>query len=91
MQDVDQSLQAAEAGLALNPNDSELMAELGARYCYRGMWDKGLPLLKVAQEYNPGQPDAYRLPIFLRAYLDGRSEAPVARPGSLVTDDCCPA
>jgi tetratricopeptide (TPR) repeat protein len=78
MQDIDQSLQAAEAGLALNPNDSELMAELGLRYCWRGMWDKGLPLLENARAYNPGQPDAYRMPLFLRAYLDGRFEEALA-------------
>ena len=47
-QEVDKSLQAAESGLTLNPNDSELMAELGARYCYRMMWEKGLPLLQHA-------------------------------------------
>ena len=79
MQDIDQSFQAAEAGLALNPNDSELMAELGTRYCYRGMWDKGLPLLESARALQPGPDlDAYRIPIFLRAYLDGRYEDALA-------------
>jgi TolB-like protein len=72
MNDVDRSLEAAESGFALNPNDTDIMAELGLRYCWRAQWDKGLPLLREAFARNPAQPSAYRLAFFLDHYIRGR-------------------
>ncbi len=72
---VDLSLDAARKGLALNPYDTELMAELGMRYAWRDRWDKGLPLLREAYKRNPAQPSGYRLALFIDHYLAGRFEA----------------
>ncbi len=73
--DVKGSLKVAEAGLLLNPNDTELMAELGMHYAWLNQWPRALPLLHEAFTRNPGQPSTYRLPIFLNEYLHGRYEA----------------
>lgn len=75
MNDVAMSLQSAEAGLALNPNDTELMAELGMRYCWRNQWERGVPLIREAYRRNPAQPSSYRLALFLDEYLQGRYNA----------------
>ena len=78
MHDVDRSFEAAEQGLALNPNDSEIMADLGGRLCLTGNWEKGLPLVQEAVARNPGQPGLYRIVTSLRFYLDGRYEEALA-------------
>jgi tetratricopeptide (TPR) repeat protein len=72
MNDVDRSFEAAEKGLALNPNDSEIMADLGGRLCLAGSWERGFPLVQEAFARNPGQPGLYRIVTFLRFYLDGQ-------------------
>jgi adenylate cyclase len=40
--DVRGSIEKLEAGRALNPNDSTLIADLGQRYAMRGQWEKAL-------------------------------------------------
>jgi adenylate cyclase len=74
MNDVDSSLEAAEKGLTVNPNDTALMADLGQRYCLRGQWDKGLPLVRQAYARNPGQSGQYRIALFLNHYIKGEYE-----------------
>jgi tetratricopeptide (TPR) repeat protein len=78
MNDVEQSLEAAERGLGLNPNDTALMADLGLRYCLRAQWDKGLPLVRQAYARNPGQSGQYRIALFLHHYINGQYEDALA-------------
>jgi len=78
MHDVDRSFEAAEHGLALNPNDSEIMADLGGRLCLVGNWERGLPLVQEAFARNPAQPGLYRIVTSLRFYLDGKYEQALA-------------
>ncbi len=78
MNDVDRSFEAAETGSALNPNDTDIMADLGLRYCWRTRWDKGLPLLREAFARNPAQPSAYRLAFVLDHYISGRYKEALA-------------
>ncbi|MGZ9020618.1 MAG: hypothetical protein ACXW3S_11800 [Rhodoplanes sp.] len=78
MNDVERSLEAAKTGLALNPNDTALMADLGLRYCIRAQWDKGLPLVRQAYARNPGQSGQYRIALFLHHYINGEYEAALA-------------
>ena len=78
MNDVDRSFEAAEQGLALNPNDSEIMGDLGGRLCLAGNWERGLPLVQEAYARNPGEPGLYRIVTSLRFYLDGQYEKALA-------------
>lgn len=78
MHDVDRSFEAAERGLALNPNDSEIMADLGGRLCLVGNWERGLPLVQEAFARDPAQPGLYRIVTSLRFYLDGKYEEALA-------------
>lgn len=72
--DVELSFEAGFKGLAANPHDTELMAELGMRHVFRGQGETGMALLREAYARNPGQPSGYRMAIFLHHYLEGRFE-----------------
>jgi adenylate cyclase len=78
MNDVERSLNAAELGLALNPHDTALMADLGQRYSLTGRWDEGLPLVRMAYARNPAQSGQYRISLFLHHYIEGRHQEALA-------------
>jgi TolB-like protein len=69
--DVDAALDAAEKGLALNPNNTQLRASYGGRRCLRGDWDGGLAMLREAFAMNPALSDVYRYVLFLDRYRAG--------------------
>ena len=70
--EVDESFEAARRGLAVSPNDSEMMADLGGRLCLYGDWVNGFPLVQEAFARNPAQPGVYRIVTFLHFYLNGQ-------------------
>jgi adenylate cyclase len=71
---VDASIATAERGLALNPNNAELLADLGLRYALLAKWDKAIPLVDEAYERDPAAPSGYRVAHFLHAYMLGAYE-----------------
>lgn len=73
--DVDSSLSAFQAGLDLNPNDTDIMAELGVRYANLANWDRAVPLIEASFSRNPGQPTTYRIGMALWHLWHGRFEA----------------
>jgi adenylate cyclase len=73
--DVDQSLVALRTGLGLNPNDTEIMADLGLRQALMMRWDQAEQLLQESYARNPGQPGHYRVGLALRHYMQGQHEA----------------
>jgi TolB-like protein len=66
------SLEALEAGRALNPNDTTILADLGQRYAMLARWDDAVPLLSESYATNPAQPGSYRIGMFLFHYAHGR-------------------
>src|SRR6185503_12135688 len=66
-----ESFAAAEQGLALNPNNTQLRAGYGARLCLHGEWDRGLAMLREAFAMNPALSDAYRYILSLDHYRSG--------------------
>ena len=69
--DVQGAFDAAERGLTLNPNNTQLKASYGGRLCLRAQWDRGLGMLRAAFEMNPALSDAYRYILFLDRYRSG--------------------
>jgi TolB-like protein len=61
MQDVEGSLESLHTALRLNPQDTEMMAELGQRLAMRMDWDAAIPLLDEAYARNPALPGTYRV------------------------------
>jgi TolB-like protein len=72
--DIAGALAALEAGRGLNPNDTELLAELGLRLANLGRWEEAVPLLERAFARNPAQPGTYRVALAQYHYVHGRYE-----------------
>ena len=68
---VEAAFDAAEKGLTLNPNNTQLRASYGARLCLRSEWDTGLGMLREAFAMNPALSDVYRYILFLDRYRSG--------------------
>jgi TolB-like protein len=70
--DVGGALAAFVAGLTLNPNDTDLMADLGLRYANLGRWQEAVPLLEGSYARNLAQPGTYRVGLAQYHYVHGR-------------------
>jgi adenylate cyclase len=66
---VQEALRVGERALALNPNDTELLAEYGTRLAESGEWDRGCALVEQALVRNPGHSGYYRGILALCAYM----------------------
>ena len=76
--DVEGGLEAAKQGLALNPNNTILIGELGIRYALLARWDESRPMLDKLFALNPRAPAGYRRGRFLDAYMHGNYQAALA-------------
>ncbi|WP_198368800.1 tetratricopeptide repeat protein [Roseomonas rosulenta] len=72
--DAAAGIAALERGLALNPNDTELMSDLGLRHAVMMRWDRAVPLLEDSYARNPEQPANHRIGLALWHYMAGRYE-----------------
>ncbi|MBP2311296.1 tetratricopeptide repeat protein [Azospirillum soli] len=77
-QEPELSIAAYEQALALNPNDSDILADLGRCYGVIGEWQKGIPLIREAFARNPAHPNWYRIVIALYHYMNGRYDEALA-------------
>lgn len=74
--DLMASLASFDLGLDLNPNDTDIMAELGLRLANLADWATAIPLIEASYARNPAQPPTYRMALFLWHLWHGRlSEA----------------
>lgn len=64
-----EALDIGERAVALNPNDTELLAEFGIRLGQVGSWARGTALLEQALARNPGHTDFYNGALALHAYM----------------------
>jgi TolB-like protein len=70
--EVAASLESAERALSLNPNNTDMMADLGMRLAYTGDWDRGIALVAGSYERNPNQASHYRITLVLHHCMQGR-------------------
>jgi tetratricopeptide (TPR) repeat protein len=68
-QQVPEALHVGEQALATNPNDTELLGELGTRLAMSGEWRRGAALLDRALALNPGGAGYYHGTRALAAYM----------------------
>jgi adenylate cyclase len=73
--DVAGGLEAAQQGLALNPNNTILIGELGIRYALLARWDESKAMADKLFALNPRAPTGYRRANFLYAYMHGDYQA----------------
>jgi tetratricopeptide (TPR) repeat protein len=67
--EVTEGLRVGERALALNPNDTELMAEFGTRVAQAGEWERGGRLVAEALARNPAHSGFYRGTLALIDYM----------------------
>ncbi|HLP70184.1 MAG TPA: tetratricopeptide repeat protein [Rhizobium sp.] len=68
------ALQELKIASALNPNDSEFLAEFGLRSAMRMQWELGIPMLITSFERNPLQSGQYRMGLFFFHLASGDYE-----------------
>ena len=67
----EEAVRVGERALAVNPNDTELMGELGSRVSLAGNWQRGSALVEGARALNPAQAGFYNGTLALCAYMQG--------------------
>ncbi len=65
------SLESYETARALNPADTDLMADMGLRHCLLMDWGSGVPLIEESYRRNPGQSSTYRMGLTLYHFTEG--------------------
>lgn len=70
--DLEGGQRTGAAGIAINPNDTELLGEYGYRLAIAGRWNEGCGMLQQAVDRNPGPLPYYETGLALCAYIDRR-------------------
>lgn len=73
--DYQASIAVAKRGLAIDPHNSDLQAELGFRYAYLEQWPVSQALIAEAFGRNPATPSGYRIANYLYHYMHGDYQA----------------
>lgn len=84
-------LSELRTGLSLNPNDTEIMSDLGVRHAVRMEWDEALPLLRESYARNPAQPGNYRIGLALYHHMHGRYRDALAEMRRMTVANAVPA
>lgn len=71
-QDMEGAMSSLRIAHDLNPNDDEILADLGLRHAVRMEWDQALPLIELAYRRNPHQTSTYRVALFLYHFAHKR-------------------
>jgi tetratricopeptide (TPR) repeat protein len=71
-QDMDGAMASLRIAHDLNPNDDEILADLGLRHAVRMEWEQALPLVELAYRRNPYQTSSYRVALFLYHFASKR-------------------
>jgi adenylate cyclase len=66
------SLQSYQTARSLNPNDTDLMADMGLRCCLLMDWQNGVPLIEESFRRNPCQAGTYRMGLVLYHFSEGQ-------------------
>lgn len=73
----DAALEIGAKALALNPNDTEILAELGSRIAQAGDWKRGVAMMEDALARNPNQANYYMGLVALAYYMMGNDQLAV--------------
>jgi TolB-like protein len=76
--EVDECLAAFRTALALNPNDTEIMADFGLRLAARLEWQEAIPLVTESFRRNPCQATTFRMAFVIWHYFNRRFDQALA-------------
>jgi TolB-like protein len=69
--EIDAALAVGKQGLAINPNDIDLIGEYGSRLALSGNWQEGCALTAQSRQRNPGTLGSYDVDLALCSYFTG--------------------
>ncbi len=69
---IKSAFDALETSVELNPNDMDVLAELGLRHAACARWDVGIPMIEDAYRRNPALTGSYRIGQAIWHYVHGR-------------------
>lgn len=69
--EMDAAIDVGKQALSINPNDTELMGEVGFRMALAGDWGAGCALVAEARQRNPGPAGYYESALSLCSYIRG--------------------
>ncbi len=72
--DTTRSLESYRTAHALNPADTNIMADMGLRYCILMDWEQGVPLIEESYRRNPCQSSLFRMGLALYHFSEGQFE-----------------
>jgi TolB-like protein len=72
--DTVRSFESYQTAFSLNPNDTDLMADMGLRFCLQMDWERGVPLLEESYRRNPCQAGSFRMGLVLYHFSEGQYE-----------------
>jgi adenylate cyclase len=81
------SLESYETARALNPADTDLMADMGLRHCLLMEWEIGVPLIEESYRRNPCQSSTYRMGLLLYHFTEGQYEEALRQARTLNAPD----
>ncbi|MDW6021022.1 hypothetical protein SAZ10_04515 [Mesorhizobium sp. BAC0120] len=85
--DMAGGLEAMSTALAINPNATEVMADLGLLLSLAGNWERGVPLLEEAFARNPAEFGSQRIGLSLYHFMNGRYEDALSEAQRIRTPD----
>jgi Tfp pilus assembly protein PilF len=85
--DTVRSLESYQTAFSLNPNDTDLMADMGLRHCLQMDWERGVPMLEESYRRNPCQAGSYRMGLVLYHFSTGNHEEALRQTGLIDAPD----
>ncbi|HEY8383134.1 MAG TPA: hypothetical protein VIL09_13380 [Microvirga sp.] len=85
--DTEQALTLGRRALELNPFDTDIMADVGARLVQSGQYREGAGLIVRAAAANPADPPWYDFFLFLAAFMQDDWQTAKAAAGRIPTGD----
>jgi adenylate cyclase len=70
--DTTRAFESYQTAFSLNPNDTDLMADLGLRHCQLMDWERGVPLVEESYRRNPCQSGTFRTALVLYHFSEGQ-------------------
>lgn len=87
LQDVSASMKAMQTAVALNPNASEIVGDLGLHWSLLGDWNRAVPLLEEARDRKPAQCSAHHTGLSLYHFMSDRFEEALAHASEVDAPD----
>jgi adenylate cyclase len=85
--EIDAFREEAETAIALNPNNTDVIAVLAEYYTYAVDWDRGVALMRKAMTLNPMHPGWYWYPVAKYHMVRGEFDEAITAARKIISPD----